>query len=186
MNRIAMHCALLGFLCAAAPISAQQSATNHAPPALVDPLRIKAAKDMLAATRAVRSARMGAALGFEAMFNATLDKSPIASDKELLGVVRQTGLNQMSLALDELVPKLIDYMALSYASRLTSAEMQQATDFYRSSTGQKLLDLTPAMAAEANAKMQEWIKPYLPGIEDAVKKALVDALAKRKKPEAQQ
>ena len=72
------------------------------------------------------------------------------------------------------------------ADALTTAEMHQATAFYLSPAGQKLLDLIPPLAAEASATMQERIKPYLPQIEAAVQHEVSEVLARRAKPETRQ
>lgn len=168
-----------------APSYAQQSSSTSAV-ATIDPLRIGAARQMLEASRVVRNVRVGAALGMEASFNARLEKSAIADDEELISAVRKTAFEELNHILDELAPKIVDDMAVSYASKMSIREMQEATAFYQSPTGQKLLDLTPAMASESSGKMQEWIKPYLPKVEEAVAATVRDILEKRLPPHSQQ
>ncbi len=168
-----------------APAVAQQPPTPR-PAATIDPLRISAARQMLEASRVVRNARVGAAIGAEAGFSRHLEQSAIADDAEMVSAVRKTMFEELSRILDELVPKLADDLAVSYAAKMSIRELQEATDFYLSPTGQKLLDLTPAMVSKSSDMMQERIKPYLPRVEEAVTATVRDILAKRKSPTSEQ
>lgn len=171
-----------------APVHASAAPTQERLPTpdIVDPLRIQAAKDMLNASRAVRNARVGAALGFEAALNARFASSSMADDEELIAVARKAGLTAMSKVLDEIVPKMIDDLALTYSQKLTVDQMQEVTAFYQSATGQKLLDLMPALTAETSAKMQELVKPYIPEVSAAVQEELERLAAQREKAGAAQ
>lgn len=166
-----------------APVYAQAAPVQERLPTpdIIDPLRIQAAKDMLNASRAVRNARVGAALGFEAALNARFASSSMADDEELITVARKAGLTAMSKVLDEIVPKMIDDLALIYSQKLTVDQLQEATAFYQSATGQKLLDLMPTLTAETSAKMQELVKPYIPEVAAAVQAEVERLAAQRKK-----
>lgn len=183
MKRITMIVSVMAMaMVLLAPMRAQAASPQERPPApnIVDPLRIQAAKDMLDASRAVRNARVGAALGFEAAINSRFASSSMADDEELVAVARKAGLTAMSRVLDEIVPKMVDDLALIYSQKLTVDQMQEATAFYQSATGQKLLELMPAITAETSAKMQELVKPYIPEVSAAVQ-AEVEKLAARRK-----
>lgn len=175
---------IVPFLAISTPCLAQQPST--APPyATIDPLRIAAARQMLEASRVVRNARIGAAIAAEAGFNARLEKSEIANDEELASAIRKTLFDELSRILDEMAPRLVEETAISYASQMSIQDLNEATAFYLSPAGQKLLDITPAMASESSGKMQEWIKPYLPKVEEAVAATVRDILAKRARPNSE-
>lgn len=155
------------------------SAGAKSPPALVDPIRLAAAREMLNASRVVRNARVGAVIGFETGFDASIRKSGIAEDQELTEAIRKASLGELEKAFNVLLPQMIEDLALSYAQKMTIEEMKAATVFYRSPAGEKLLDLMPGMTAEANNKMQERLAPYLPKVEEAAKQAVVEVLSRR-------
>lgn len=166
----------------AAPVRAQAAPVQERLPApdIIDPLRIHAAKEMLSASRAVRNARVGAAVGFEAAMNARFANSSMADDAELIAVARKAGLTAMSKVLDEIVPKMVDDLAVIYSQKLTVDQLQEATAFYQSATGQKLLDLMPILTTETSAKMQELVKPYIPEVAAAVQAEMERLAAQRK------
>lgn len=146
---------------------------------LIDPLRLAAAREMLAASRVVRNAQIGAMIGFEDGFKSSTEQSGLAKDEEMTAAIRKAGLAEMEKAFNVLIPQMIEDFAHAYSQKMTLDEMKAATAFYLSPAGQKLLDLLPGMAAEANGKMQERLAPYLPKIAESAQQAAQEILARR-------
>ncbi|MFG1423698.1 DUF2059 domain-containing protein [Roseixanthobacter liquoris] len=52
--------------------------------------------------------------------------------------------------------EIIDMVAASYAQRFTEAELKEALAFYKSATGQKLVNDRPAIVQQAVQNIQAW------------------------------
>jgi uncharacterized protein len=147
---------------------------------VVEPSRIQAAREMAVASRVVTNTRAGAAIGFQSSFDAVVSRGPLANDAEAIEAIRKAGLEEMNLALNDVMPQFIDRVALAYAKKFTVDEMRSATAFYQSATGQKLLDNVPAMITESAGVMQTLLDPYLPKIQQRAINALTTLIANRK------
>jgi hypothetical protein len=65
----------------------------------------------------------------------------------LLDAIVDAGSSKLDQVITDLLPTLESSTAASYATRLTTSELEQAVAFYSSSVGKKLVAATPAVAA---------------------------------------
>ncbi|HEY3148837.1 MAG TPA: DUF2059 domain-containing protein [Dongiaceae bacterium] len=64
--------------------------------------------------------------------------------------------SEVTPAMRELLPEMVELTAQIYARHFTVDELTQLTDFYGTPLGQKLIQTQPALIAEAGQAGQQW------------------------------
>ncbi len=59
-------------------------------------------------------------------------------------------VEEVSAAAEEIAPNMISFMSTIWARHFTIEEIRELTAFYRTSVGQKLLEMQPVIAQESN------------------------------------
>ncbi|AWL04061.1 DUF2059 domain-containing protein [Massilia oculi] len=175
---------LLAVTCAAAiagvsPSALAQSAAPAAPSAQGSEQERAAVKELLAAMD-VRKMMLASFTEMEkalpqmmrAQMTAVINADPAASDekkKEAMAKVEQV-LPGAAEAINRMFrdPALLDDMMAEigplYARNYSVAELKELTAFYRTPLGQKMLALSPRLAAESMAAGQRVVAPRLNGL----------------------
>jgi uncharacterized protein len=135
------------------------SAPAQSPSPSPSPEAIAAARDLLVAMRAADQFKMLLPAIMKAMRPTVVQNRPdVASDYDAL--VPKL-LERASARIDN----LLDRMAPIYARNFTVAELKDIVAFYRSPTGQRLVDRLPAIAQESMAAGQEFGRELLPELQ---------------------
>jgi hypothetical protein len=151
--------AALSALVATAPLRAQG----------LSPDATAAAKELIEASRAADQFKMLLPLLSEQLKPAIVQGRPeIERDYDkIMPIMMDTAFRQIG--------KVTDDMAAIYARNFSVEEMRQVTAFYRSPTGQKLLDKLPIVLQESMALGQQFAQTLLTDMQ----KTLVEELRKR-------
>ena len=141
----------LAFACLT-PAFAQQppAAAPQAAPANVDPVRLKAARDLLVATNTDAQFATIIPLMFRQMRQSLPAQGP-AQQEEVNKV-----FDEIQKQFLERRGEILDQIARLYAAKFSAEEMNALSDFYRSPIGRKFIAAMPELAADAMRLGNVW------------------------------
>ena len=132
-------------LALSAPANAQQqpAPAPQAVPDTVDPAKLAAAHDLLAATNTDAQFAAIIPLMFQHMRQSLPAQGPDQQEQinQVFDEIQKQFLDRRN--------EILDQIAHLYAAKFTSEEMHAVADFYRSPVGQKFIAAMPALAADA-------------------------------------
>lgn len=172
-------------------IPARAQAPQPAPAAMpVDPQRLAAARDLMDAMQTREMMRhMMDTMADQIQSKAAqqmLDASGVTelakADPYFQERMRRTSkilASEMSSLMKEVEPSFIEAMAQAYARQLTVGELKQTAAFFRTSTGQKLGRIMPALMTDpsmvaAQADIVRKLMPRMPALVKRIEEATRD------------
>lgn len=148
MNQTKSRAAVLGVLAGAWLAAVSPAHAQKAPAG--DPARIQSAKAMMTAAGVSKQFDTIMPLIFKQMQGIFLQQHP--TQQKQLSEVFDAVLARMSARKQE----LIDEIAVLYAQRLTSEEMNEITRFYSTGVGAKFIQMQPELAGQSALIGQRW------------------------------
>jgi uncharacterized protein len=141
----ATACLLL--IAAAPPLYAQTPGTGAAQ---VDPERLAAARELVAATKSDGNPAALLSEVFALLRSSAAPASPEAQK------ARAEVIAEIEKQFEARLGELLDRIAFLYAQHFTTEELRAATTFYRTGTGQKFVAVLPHLFAEEFKMGMEW------------------------------
>jgi uncharacterized protein len=154
MNRATLICALragalmIGLAMLAGGAAAQQQQAPKGPPPSA--AQVQLARDIIDASGAARAFDGVIPTIMQQAYGSFLQQNPDLQ-KPLVEAI-----NAIRGDFEKRQPELVALMAQAYASHFTEAEMKELLNFYRSTTGQKLVKELPLVLEESFGRVREW------------------------------
>lgn len=155
MIAVAAGLAVLSF----AGVSRAQTAPAIATAPAADPARLALAKQVFEAT--------GGAKGAEAQMRSLYTSIGALVDRNMpaeQAQIRQRMMTDIQEEMIKIVPALIDVSAQVYASNLSEKELRDVLAFYRSESGQAMIQKQPAMLRQVIAAEMPMIQAMMPRV----------------------
>jgi uncharacterized protein len=150
VRRAAALALLVSLSISGSPASAQK-APAAAPSATLDPARVAAAKDLIAATGGVEAAKRGMDQMSAAISAQMRGQNPAQADK--FTAIMTKHLAPEGAIVKTYLNEVVDAFTTFYASNFTVAELNEIKTFQASPTGMKFQTVAPQMMASAAGPM---------------------------------